>query len=234
MSSSLQILTTTSLTDVVMQELEAMIVRGDIVSGERISEAALAKRLGISRAPVREACRALTQAGLLVAIRNRGVFVNTISLKEALDLYEVRALIEAEMAAKVAQSATPALKASLRKLVASMEDFAAREEGGRYYETNLAFHQFIADNCDNAELQAIYRSASIRLHIYRKNRLRSPSNMVTSNKRHGELVAAIEAGDAEAARNAMRSHILLSRDWYEEAGAPVGEAGGQPHQANRR
>lgn len=225
MPNSLEILTTTSLTDVVMQELEAMIVRGDIVAGERISEAALAKRLGISRAPVREACRALIQAGLLAAIRNRGVFVNKIELKEALDLYEVRALIEAEMAAKVAQSADQELKAALRGLVDSMEEHVARGDHVRYYETNLALHRMIADNCGNAEMQAIYRGASLRLHIYRKNRLRSPSNMAMSNRRHAELVSAIEVGDPQTARNAMRAHILMSREWYEEAGAPVEDAG---------
>lgn len=218
-ASNLEILTTTSLTDVVMQELEAMIVRGDIVSGERISEAALAKRLGISRAPVREACRALTQAGLLVSIRNRGVFVNTISLEEALDLYEVRALIEAEMAAKFAEIATAAQKAELGELVATMERLAGDGDAAQYYETNIAFHRFIAENCGNREMQAIFRSASMRLHIYRKNRLRSHSNMLTSNRRHAELAAAIRASDADEARRCMRAHILVSKEWYEETGA---------------
>jgi DNA-binding GntR family transcriptional regulator len=216
--NALEVLTTTSLTEAVMAELEAQIVRGDLLPGQRVPEAAVASRLGVSRAPVREACRALVQAGLLTAIRNRGVFVHTIELGEALALYEVRAVIEAEMAAKLALRRTASDLAELERLLAEMEAEAAVPDPDGYYASNLAFHAFIAEHCGNEHMRQIYRSASMKLHIYRRNRLRTETDLAASHEQHRTLVAAIRAGDADGARREMRRHIERNRNWYSDPG----------------
>jgi DNA-binding GntR family transcriptional regulator len=221
-ANALEVLTTTSLTEAVMAELEAQIVRGDLAPGQRVAEAALAGRLGVSRAPVREACRALVQAGLLIAIRNRGVFVHTIDLAEALELYEVRAVIEAEMAAKLAEHAGPAEISELERLVGEMESRAGTRDPDGYYASNLAFHAFIADHCGNAHMRQIYRSASMKLHIYRRNRLRTETDLAQSNDQHNRLLAAIRAGDPNAARKVMRAHIERNKHWYSDTGHAPG------------
>jgi DNA-binding GntR family transcriptional regulator len=231
-SNALEVLTTTSLTEAVMAELEAQIVRGDLAPGQRVPEAALAGRLGVSRAPVREACRALVQAGLLIAIRNRGVFVHTIDLEEALELYEVRAVIEAEMAAKLAERAGPADIVELERLVEEMEARVGTRDPDGYYESNLAFHAFIADHCGNAHMRQIYRSASMKLHIYRRNRLRTETDLARSNTQHRRLLAAIRAADPDAAREVMRAHIEHNRHWYSDPGHAPGAAE-DPAQAMR-
>jgi DNA-binding GntR family transcriptional regulator len=214
--SILEVLTTTSLTEAVMAELEAQIVRGELAPGQRVPEAAVAAQLGISRAPVREACRALVQAGLLKAIRNRGVFVHTIDPDEAVQLYEVRAAIEAEMAGKLAERVGPTEVDELERLLGEMDGEAQRPDPDAYYALNLAFHSFIADNCGNLHMREIYRTASMKLHIYRRSRLRTERDMETSNAQHRRIVTAIRSGDAEAARREMRVHIERNREWYSD------------------
>src|SRR5919112_3447362 len=87
----LRIRRTESLTSLVRRELERMIEVGELKAGDRLNENALALKLGVSRGPVREACRGLEQSGLVQVIVNRGVFVREISNRQAWELYEIRA-----------------------------------------------------------------------------------------------------------------------------------------------
>lgn len=77
----------------VQRELERAIAAGELTGGDRINESALAIKLGIGRGPVREACRTLEQTGVLRSAINRGYFVREISLKEALEIYDLRATL---------------------------------------------------------------------------------------------------------------------------------------------
>jgi DNA-binding GntR family transcriptional regulator len=212
--SKIETETSSSLTDSVIQALEIMLVRGDIAPGERVSEAPLAARLGLSRAPVREACRALVQTGLLVAVRNRGVFVREVSTREVRDLYEIRSLIEGEMAAKFAGEITRSQSKALTSLCEKMDKVAQAGKGTEYYELNVQFHRYIAEHCDNLQMLGIYRNAAMKLHIYRKPRLKELTHMLESNRQHKEIVAAIISGDANLARASMRHHILTGQDRY--------------------
>jgi DNA-binding GntR family transcriptional regulator len=83
-----------SLTALVRDEIERHIIEGALAPGDKLNEADWATRLQVSRGPVREAFRALEQAGLVRTEKNRGVFVRTVSLAEADEIYAVRAVLE--------------------------------------------------------------------------------------------------------------------------------------------
>src|SRR5919112_4175651 len=89
----LRIRRTESLTSLIRRELELMIETGELKAGDRLNENALAARLGVSRGPVREACRGLEQSGLVDVVVNRGVFIREVSSREAAELYELRAVL---------------------------------------------------------------------------------------------------------------------------------------------
>src|SRR3979490_1579947 len=91
MATELEILKSQSLTTLLKAEIERMILDGSFAAGERINENALAARFGVSRGPVREACRALAELGLVELIPNRGVFIRRIERREAEELYDLRA-----------------------------------------------------------------------------------------------------------------------------------------------
>ena len=92
-AETLQILRTQSLTTVVFQELERRIMEGELLSGERINEKQLAEEQGVSRGPIREACRRLEEAGLVEIKVNRGVFVRELKFIDLLEIYDIRAAL---------------------------------------------------------------------------------------------------------------------------------------------
>src|SRR5271169_6787142 len=93
-SQAIELLQSHSLTTLVQREVERMILAGDIASGDKLNEADIAARLGVSRGPVREAFRALEESGLVRTEKNRGVFVRVIAIEEADEIYEVRAALD--------------------------------------------------------------------------------------------------------------------------------------------
>src|SRR6476620_3525575 len=84
-------LQSSSLTSLVQAELERMILSGALAPGEKLTEMALAARLGVSRGPLREAFRMLEEAGLVRTEKNRGVFVRSLPVEEAIDIFDLRA-----------------------------------------------------------------------------------------------------------------------------------------------
>ena len=90
---TIALLQSSSLTSVVQQEIERQILAGELEPGAKLTEAALAERLGVSRGPIREAFRSLEESGLVRQEKNRGVFVRNIDLGEAMEIYDLRALI---------------------------------------------------------------------------------------------------------------------------------------------
>ena len=99
------------LTPVVQETTPALIARqlrraigqGELAPGEQLNEAELSRHLGVSRGPLREAMQRLTQEGLLVSIRNRGVFVIEVTDDDVRDMYLARAAVERAAAARVIQ-----------------------------------------------------------------------------------------------------------------------------------
>src|SRR3712207_2568017 len=93
-TSALELLRSRSLAGLVQNEIERLILTGELVVGTKLNESAIAHRLGISRGPVRESFRTLEEMGLVRLEKNRGVFVREISADEAAELYEVRAALD--------------------------------------------------------------------------------------------------------------------------------------------
>jgi len=109
-----------SLANLVQAEIERMILDGEIGPGEKLTEAALADQLGVSRGPVREASRMLEEAGLVRTEKNRGVFVRDVPIEEALEIFEVRAAMDLYVGRKLAQTLRPAEVRELRQLADAM------------------------------------------------------------------------------------------------------------------
>ena len=104
-----------------------MILDNEIARGGRINELALAARLGISRGPVREACRTLTQAGLLESHANRGFFVRKLTHKDVIDLYDLRAGLMRLAGELIVPHVTDEQLAGLRAFVDGMKERARKK-----------------------------------------------------------------------------------------------------------
>ena len=200
-----------TLVSICEAEVERMILDAELEMGARINELALAARLGISRGPLREACRSLTQAGLLETRVNRGFFVRKLTHKEVIDLYDLRAGLMRMAGALVAARATDGQIARLRELVAAMDAAHARGNAVRFRALNTEFHGALVEATDNRRLQAVYQGLAKELRLFRRRGLVSEGAMVLSNREHHVIVAAIAARDAPGAADAMEHHILQGK-----------------------
>lgn len=196
-----------TLTTHVQREIERRILSGEIKAGERLAEAALARSLGVSRGPVREAIRGLAQAGLVDVAANRGAIVRRIGQEEALDLYDLRGAIFALACETVARSRSDAQCAALRGNLAQMEQAVADNDLERYYRLNVEFHSAILAYCSSARARSTYEGIVKEMHLFRRRGLSLVPNIEASVREHETIVAAVVAGDPEAAHRAGRSHI---------------------------
>ncbi|APX91548.1 hypothetical protein BWR19_00470 [Halomonas sp. 1513] len=196
-----------SLTNLAQLEIERMILGGLFMPGERINENALANQLGISRGPVREACRTLAAMGLVQLIPNRGVFIRVISEEEAREVYEIRAGIFGYAGMLLAQRIDDSQLAYLKQLIEQMEEAARANDFDRYYAPNLTFHDFLVSATGNRRLITTYHDLVRQLHLFRSRGLVSGDGMLDSNREHREIVTALEARDALRSLEAMTGHV---------------------------
>jgi phosphonate utilization transcriptional regulator len=209
---TLALVRSNSLPGLVREELERMILAGELPAGAKLTEAALAARLGVSRGPVREAFRALEEIGLVRVEKNRGVFVRSISVEEADQIYEVRAILDEWIGRRLAQTATAEQIAGFRADVERLEKAAARNDVDGYYHLNLEFHDHLVEACRNPKLIATYRRLVNELSLFRRQTLGRAGTMAISTREHREIVDRIAAGNAAAAGKAMLEHVLASRE----------------------
>lgn len=208
---AIALLQSNSLTTLVQSEIEKMILEGAIAAGAKLTESTLAEQLGVSRGPVREAFRMLEEAGLVRTEKNRGVFVRNIPLEEVLEIFELRAVLEQFVGAKVAQVATAAEVRELKARVRAMEQATKQGDGATYHQENLAFHDRLFELAGNAKLTATYKRLVNELRLCRRQNL-TPESMKVFTAEHKEIVRCIAAGDAAAAAQAMLAHVHGSRD----------------------
>jgi len=211
-AQALALVRSNSLPDLVRMELERMILAGELAAGTQLTEVALAARLGVSRGPVREAFRALEEIGLVRIEKNRGVFVRRISVEEADQIYEVRAILDEWIGRRLAQTATPEQVRSLRAHVERMEKAAARHDVDGYYHLNLEFHDQLVAACGNPKLLATYRRLVKELSLFRHQALARSGTMNVSTREHREIIERIASGNAAAAGKALLEHVSASRE----------------------
>lgn len=190
----------------VRDELERMILLGEIAGGERLNEALLAEQLGVSRGPVREAARSLEREGLVQAVANEGVYVRSLSVEEGLELYDLRAMIAGYLCATLAQTATEKVKDELRGFLARMEAAITAGNEPEYFGLNLAFHDHIASASPAARARALYVALGKEVRLLRLKVLNGAEALTQSSDEHAAIVAAIVAGDVEGARRAGAAH----------------------------
>lgn len=150
---------------VIAGQLRARIVDGTFAPGTRMAEAQLSQRLGVSRGPVREALQRLIQEGLLVNVRNRGVFVLQPGPDDVADIYTARAAIERHAAAAVLADADPTALAALDSIVDEMAAVAGQGAWQSLAELDLAFHETLVAAAGSPRLVRMFRTLTAETRI---------------------------------------------------------------------
>jgi len=186
--------------------LRDWLITAKLAPGEFLSEADLAERCGTSRTPVREACTRLMQDKWLSRIPRKGFLVTPISVRDIVDMYQYRKLLECFAAEKAAQAASSEQISELRSLVAPEINPAA--ELAEILRANEAFHRRLSELAGN---QRVVSQLSLTLaYVTRLDTLCTQT--VPGWIGHTEILRAIEMHQPAEARHAMEIHIDDSRD----------------------
>ncbi len=215
------------LSDRLRETLEEEIVTGRLRAGDRLEEAALAERFGVSRTPIREALLQLSAAGLIENQPRRGAAVAGIGARRLMEMFEVMAELEAMCARLAARRIGADDVAALRRAHDACAQAAAARDEDAYYYRNEAFHERIRLAGRNGFLHAQADALQRRLRPYRRLQLRARDRLAASFAEHETIIAAIMAGDAEQAAQAMRAHVAVQGERFADLLASL-EAAPQP------
>jgi len=220
----------TQLTEAIVR-LREMILRGELVPGQRVAEAPVAEQLGMSRTPVRQALPLLAQEGLLMEHETRGYVVRAFTPRDVLDAIDTRGVLEGLAARRVAEQG--ASKTFLRELRACLHDgdlqlrkrrIEASDEAP-YVEMNVRFHSLILQEAGSLILsEALERNSRIpfagpQALAFDKTNLEQMYDMIHhAHRQHHGIVDALERGESGRAEALMREHANVAKESINIAG----------------
>lgn len=191
----------------VTERIREAIVHGEFVPNQRLVEADLSAQFTVSRASVRAALLELTNEGLVERLQNRGARVRAVSLAEAIEISEVRMVVEGLCAAKAAERVTAAESGELTGIGARMREAVSAGDLLGYSQLNQLLHRRVLEISGQdtaAKVLERLRAQSVR-HQFRL--AMHPGRPAVSLPEHLAIIEAVCAHDAEAAERAARAHL---------------------------
>jgi DNA-binding GntR family transcriptional regulator len=182
---------------------------GHLQQGDRIRENDIAKSLGVSRTPVREALRRLQTRGLLDFGVGRGLGVVELSRTQVLELYAMRELLEGAAARLAAQHATPTEVMYMRHL---LDEFRSARDPDRLANINRTFHRTIRDAAHNRYMAQSLNDLGEALALLHGTTFSVKGRPETADIEHRAILDAIEKGDPDAAEREARAHIRKAEE----------------------
>jgi len=203
------ILRTRSRADFVYETLRDAISEGRIGCGERAREEEIARNLGVSRTPVREALQRLHERGLLVLGAGRGLVVAELSQQQVVELYSMREILEGSASRFAAQHATAPEIAMLYRIQQELN--AAAHDPTLVVALNRRFHRAIYEAAHNRYLMQTLDNLHDSFALLHSNTSRLTKRRRESDQEHRQIIAAIEQHDPDLAEKAAREHILQAQ-----------------------
>lgn len=195
-----------SLTNQVEVTLRQQIIRGEKSPGVRLNEVEIARELGVSRGPVREAMQRLARDGLVVMEMHRGAFVRSLDFEELRQLFEVRAALESEAAALAAVRIDDE---GIRMLLVMQDESSAfvNEQEDPIYPDQIDLHRLVARFSHNERISHMLDLINGELRLARSRSGATAERARKAVQEHQFLIEQLIARNASGARVAMRDHI---------------------------
>jgi DNA-binding GntR family transcriptional regulator len=205
----------TDLVSQVARILTQAIISGQLLPGAKVVEAGIARELGISRAPVREAARLLERQGLLVANPRRGFFVRRLEATDIDEIYDLRICVECHAAVLAAQNLTPQTRDMLRRQIAVLQETADLDDPARQVEEDYKFHRMICEIAGSKRLLRLFDdlASELRMVIGLIGRLYDDPRRIAET--HIAVLDAIEQGAPDIIVARIDYHIGAA--WREVA-----------------
>ena len=200
----------TSATDAAARELRTLILSRELPAGALLHQAELAKQLGVSRTPLREALQRLSAEGLVRLDPHRGAVVARPTIAEVDEIYELQIMLESAAARAAAANNTPGGLARVEE--ALMHHYKSPDDPA-WVESNITFHTSIYELANRPLLLEIIGMLRNRAALYVNLLARSANGRARADREHKQMYAALKRGDADKLERLVRQHLQRTLDW---------------------
>ena len=194
--------------------IEERILDRSLAPGEKLHEDQLSAELSVGRGMVREALRVLEREGLVTIIRNRGAFVREVSVREALDLYDLRAGLARLSGLLLAPRITAQGIEVLEALNAEINEAAEAGNLKRFYDLNENFHSKLIELTQNQRVLEIDTGIEKELRLILRRPVLGPTQLRRSCHDHREFLDALIDGDEKRAADVIERHVLRGKQRF--------------------
>lgn len=203
--------------------IKGLIISGELNPGDRIVESKLARDLGISQTPVREALRQLQGEGIILIVPNKGPQVCDLTKKDVFEIYSIRSMLEGLAFRQATQSVNDRDIERLEGIYEEMKQKMDDPEVKDLLSHSARLHQMVVDLSKHSRIIEMYKSISF--HVALINRiLGTKSTKQKEVEQHLELIEAMKRRDPDYAEQTIRKHIYRSYTEYVEMNAPEEKA----------
>ena len=196
-----------STPSIIASKLREAIRHGELAPGQQLGEAELARQLGVSRGPLREGMQRLTQEGLLVSIRNRGLFVVDVTADDVRDIYVARGAIERTAAAQILTHDPVDAGRQLLEIIDTMDAALARDDVVAIGESDLEFHSLLVRLSRSPRLVRMHDTLLTETRLCINALGGAYPNVDIRAGEHREIAEAIGAGDAAMVDRLIVDHM---------------------------
>jgi DNA-binding GntR family transcriptional regulator len=200
----------------IREKLIEDILGGRLLPGSRIVETRIAQQFGVSQGPVREALRDLELFGFVVSSPFRGTQVRQISTDDLLEIYPIRAALEAVAARAAAPLMDDRAFEQLEEILGAMRDAAAKEDAHAQANADAAFHHVIIKAAGNRMLEHVWQTMRLSITTCVTHAVTHRS-LTEITERHVALLEALRSGNGERAEAEIRRHIEEPGEWIRAA-----------------
>ena len=195
------------LRELVFENIREAIINGHLKPGERLMEIQLAEELGVSRTPVREAIRKLELEGFVVMIPRKGAYVTDITIKDIVDVFELRWALEALAAELAAERATEEEIEQMERHLLELAKVIEEQDVKKIVEIDTRFHETIYTASRNKRLGQILSLLGELIQRYRTLTLSKSERIKVTMEEHRAIVEALAARDPQRAGRLAQEHI---------------------------
>jgi DNA-binding GntR family transcriptional regulator len=193
----------------VHEHLRDEIISGRLTPGTELQEVAVAKSLGVSRGPIREALGRLATEGLVTIRPRRGAVVRALSSEEFIEAYQVREALEMMAVRLAVPKLTAQDLAAMERLIEEMDSRGEAGDVQGFFEANTEFHQRFFQAADNRMLTELYRQLRGQIDRHRLRSLELRGDLRRSIDEHRAILWAARTGDVERAVRLTSDHIRV-------------------------
>ena len=218
------------LSESLREAIEEEVATGQLAPGTHLDEIELARRFGVSRTPIREALSLLAGEGLVEIRPRRGAVVAQVTPQRLVEMFEVMAELEAMCARLAARRMSAAELAALEQAHEGCRAASERRDSDAYFYANEHFHHAIYLASHNGFLSDQAHALQRKLRPYRRLQLRVRHRLGKSFEEHQAVLDALRDGDGDRAVDAIRSHVMVQGERFNDLLAGLSQLAAQAQQ----